>query len=68
MKQLGIHISYDEWRNLSKKGERCGIVGCFQRPSNKCLTCKTWYCYQHSRIHNHISTEQQPEKSQTNEG
>jgi hypothetical protein len=53
MKQAGISISYDEWKDSSTKGQRCGIVGCSEKPTSRCPTCRNWYCYEHVKIHFH---------------
>lgn len=45
-----------EWVGKSKKGEVCGVVGCDQKPTNKCTKCSNHYCYGHVKTHFHIET------------
>lgn len=45
-----VKISVDEWREKSKRGEVCGILGCKQEPVVTCLHCGNCYCNEHRAV------------------
>lgn len=48
--RLDTGFSFDEWRQLSKEGKVCGILGCFNDISEKfriCPHCLLYYCEEH---------------------
>jgi hypothetical protein len=52
-------ITGNEWREMSKRGEACAIVGCRNTPLNQCPTCQLHYCSQDIRNHFHIMTDEE---------
>jgi hypothetical protein len=48
-------ISGNEWKEMSERGEVCGILGCQEKPSSKCSKCSDIYCYEHIHTHYHDS-------------
>jgi Tc5 transposase C-terminal domain len=54
----------DEWMESSIRGERCGIVGCQNPPTNKCPKCGRHYCYDHFvHSHRHVLTDKEVEEN-----
>lgn len=41
------------WLKESKKGIRCGILGCIGKPVWECPVCGAWYCEGHKSVHFH---------------
>lgn len=40
-------FGWEEWRDRSRKGDVCGMLGCTKRPVKKCHHCGNWYCEEH---------------------
>jgi predicted nucleic acid-binding protein len=49
--------NHEEWKDRSRKGEVCAVVGCQNPPKNQCTTCSLHYCYQDIKNHYHILTD-----------
>jgi len=45
------------WLKESKKGIRCGILGCIGKPVWECPVCGAWYCEEHKEVHFHFLSE-----------
>jgi predicted nucleic acid-binding protein len=43
----------EEWKDKSRKGEVCAVVGCRNPPKNRCPTCFLHWCYQDVKNHVH---------------
>ena len=43
-------ITAEQWREKSKRGEVCGILGCFAYPETKCPHCGCHYCQHHKFV------------------
>jgi len=44
LREVGIR------RQLSQMGLYCGILGCPDTPTTKCLHCGNWYCEDHKVV------------------
>ena len=49
-----IEISGEEWVRKSQRGEVCSVVGCKNKPTNRCDTCKIHICSDHLDAHVHL--------------
>lgn len=45
-----MEISAEEWREKSKRGEVCGILGCPDPPEERCPHCGCHYCRDHKFV------------------
>lgn len=45
-----VKITVDEWAEKSRRGEVCGILGCKNKPVNKCPHCGNHYCQEHAFV------------------
>ncbi len=49
-------LTLNQYRNLSKAGKLCGIVGCENKPTNCCPRCYLFYCDRDFKIHFHVAS------------
>ena len=59
-------LTLDEWREKSRKGEKCFILGCNENPTTKCNICNLHICYNHLSIHFHEVTEKDSKNEEKN--
>lgn len=45
-----MKVTAEQWREKSKRGEVCGILGCPGRPKTKCPHCGCCYCRHHKFV------------------
>lgn len=50
MKATEKNVRLIDWAARSRKGEVCGILGCFIKPIRKCPHCGNYYCEEHSVV------------------
>jgi hypothetical protein len=50
-------ISINEWKEMSERGEVCGMFGCQVKPTSQCPKCSNHYCYEHIKMHIHVTDE-----------
>lgn len=50
-------ISLDKWEELSKQGDKCGILGCEGQPVWDCPNCSHSYCSEHIKTHLLVCSE-----------
>ncbi len=51
MSDIGPETAFNEWREMSKRGEVCGMFGCQVKPTSQCPECSNHYCYEHINMH-----------------
>ena len=51
MSDIGPETAFNEWREMSKRGEVCGMFGCQVKPTSQCPECSKHYCYEHINMH-----------------
>jgi hypothetical protein len=52
----------DEWTDRSRRGEVCGVMGCKEKPTTRCVECGRHYCYRDLGNHGHIMTDAELEE------
>ena len=68
IKTKGIMMTSDERSESPKRGERCDIGGCKEKPTSQCPRCGNWYCYNHAQTHKHkVSEKEMEEERRRNE-
>ena len=50
-------VTLRDWKELSKSGNFCGILGCLKKPEKKCNHCGNHYCNEHKWV---LSTPAHP--------
>lgn len=49
---LGNRVRW--WKEMSQRGDRCGVLGCYTQPLvAKCPICECYYCRGHWHFHYH---------------
>jgi hypothetical protein len=60
-------ISINEWKEMSERGEVCGMFGCQTKATRQCPECSSHYCYEHIKMHIHVTDENPFESAKKNE-
>ena len=61
MRSKMTEISGEEWLRKSQRGEVCNVVGCRNKPTHQCGTCKSHICSDHVEAHVHVITDEEIE-------
>ena len=55
-------ISGENWIKRSQRGEVCSVIGCKNKPANRCDKCKSHICSDHLEAHTHVIIDEEIEK------
>jgi hypothetical protein len=66
--KLEIDQEIEEWRLEIKNTDLCGIVKCYNKPTNKCNKCTNYYCSEHFASHIDLLPNGETEYFRLNEG
>jgi hypothetical protein len=66
MSDIG-ETSISKWNEMSELGEVCGMFGCQVKPTSQCSECSNHYCYEHIKMHIHVTDENPSESAKKKE-
>lgn len=49
--------TYDEWKEMSFRGQICNLMGCRNAPLSPCPVCNLLHCYDDIKNHPHIMSD-----------